>query len=397
MRKFSEIYFFLVAIFSILLLIYSILQYRDMKTVKKTAWSIFHAINIISIISAVISLFVYSRVIVDNRIDKLSLELGGLFIAAITIIFFLAIEIIGTIIYSIQKKKPGILIENIDLRKTTVAIMMLFAVFIVSVISSGIMVNCRDTSIFDIARNNSTQYLAQKYGKQDFVYEECNPDYVTYGILSKSFTGYNVMFKSQKYQTEFSVTTDEKGNVEEDCFIQNYFKDALNNYRNEEEFEALAQRTNAEVKEIENEINASKKIIEFEEIGSYELNGNDVLTKGLPVDYGKVPTKEEMFDVLKDYYMSNSLRFSFIEENLGEKTIKNYCDKIYDILKNKIKRGDFVSRFYYIVSVEDKDWDGGFIANVDGKKYFELNPENYPYNIDSLKEQADRNIYSPKN
>ena len=66
-------------------------------------------------------------------------------------------------------------------------------------------------------------------------------------------------------------------------------------------------------------------------------------------------------------------------------------------MKNKIKRGDFVSRFYYIVSVEDKDWDGGFIANVDGKKYFELNPENYPYNIDSLKEQADRNIYSPKN
>ena len=392
MRSVSEIYFLLASAASVFLFIYSIVMFKKYQDYKATHWSIFHSLNIISIIAAIASSYIYSSVIVNNQIDSLSLGLGGMFIAAITVVFFVVLGIVGKIIQVIQKRKAislGI-IKNSNLKIVSKAAIIILSSFIISVVLSGVLLTTRDTGISTIIEKNSTQYLNEKYGEQDFVYKGCEADYVTYGILSQSFTGYLATFKSEQYDTEFTVTTDEKGNVEKDCFIQNYFKEELNSYRNKEEFEELAKKTNEAVKLIENKINEDGKIVEFDEVGGYELDGNDVFTEGMPNDYGKVPTKEEMFTILENYYMANSLKFNFLEDNLDEKTIESYCDKIYDILKESLVNDEFVSRFYYKISVEDNKWESGFIADIGNKKYFEIDPKFSPYSVYNVKREISR-------
>ena len=386
---FSYVYFLLAAIASIILFVYLIVVFHNKKDYKATHWSIFHSLNIISIIAAIISFPLYSKVIVDKREDELGLFLLVMGMAAITVVFFVILEIAGIIVHLIQKRRAiGLELAKKPNRKVVcLSIIIILSTFIGTVISSAVFLSNRDAGIEKIVKSNSIEYLNEKYGEQDFVYEGYEIDYITGSFISKSFTGFLAKFKSNKYNTEFNVVTDEQGNVEEDSFISNYFGEELDCYSNKEEFEALQNRVNDAVNFIEDEINKEKKIVEFSEVGAYELDGNDVITDGLSKTYGKVPTKEEMFDVLQNYYMANSLKFHFLEDNLNREEIEIYCDRIHDILKKNLVNDEFVSRFYYKVSVENNEWDIGFIADIGNKKYFEMDPKFSPYSVSSIKKE----------
>ena len=175
---------------------------------------------------------------------------------------------------------------------------------------------------------NAINYLNKKYGNHDYKVVEIKKEYGYNGFI-QHLDCYIVYIKSSINSSLIHVEVDPNAEVSSDNLLYTYYGN-LNTVNN----------INEEVAKLQNYLNS---YVDVElEIDSYDTPYDDIVTD-IPLDYGKIPTRDELIDLINKNILSNYLII-----NVKENAIDN---KLYSIeeAENMLKNIKFGNGFTYTI------------------------------------------------
>ena len=238
-----------------------------------------------------------------------------IFVFAFGINFVLLIA--GLIIMAIVKKKMGKREEerknSFSIFKNIIIILLcnLFIMFFIPSMVHHIMVKNGERFIVD--------YLSQRYGNGNYKVVDVYKEYSNIGMFDKSLSGYCYEIKSSHMDSPFIVTIDKKITyVEDDYFIPVYFSEKLNlsyelfysDWYNSIEYDFNEfEEYILEIIEKQYSIGLNKyNIGDIYRDYVSSWNNIDGVTYSpnyymIPSTYGKVPTIDELIELIVVHYM----------------------------------------------------------------------------------------------
>lgn len=218
-----------------------------------------------------------------------------------------------------------------------------------------------DNEILDITLN----YLKTKYGNEEFELGEVEREFVDSGwIETDSLDCYEIDVVHRESHVEFDVIlpADLENNVEVDKIYDDFVSLYYEKAHNIDDLKSVsAIKRNA----FEDYLKLKNLNIDVSDDDYYIYNPEYVVSN----DYGRIPSKEEYFDLKINYYLRNEIRLT-IDQNelLGNDIESELKDYLYNLAGYIIDYYDDLDRFNiqcYYTSLDDVFYSGKLIINKD--------------------------------
>lgn len=288
--------------------------------------------------------------------------LGAFFQSMFFCMINLVIGVIGLIIQKLSKKKKFIKTLKKGITIKYILIVSVISFFII--FSQFIIKYTGNIKVDNKVKEETMVYLKDKYGSEDFEIIDIDREFVDSGWIETDRLEYyevNVLYKELNIEFNVELYVDDKRNIlrdsSEDWFLFAYYGKEFNdedfraegNYQKDLFFEYLKDKgLNVEV-----------------EMSDYYASGASS-EKILPRGYGKIPTKNEFYNLVIDYQLKHEMTI-VIDENelIGKDLQKELRDYLVNLASYIIDYYDVVDDYKINCkySKDDNVWKGNLNIN----------------------------------
>lgn len=329
------------------------------------------------------SLFLYCIYFLSNLF---SYDTGGwvqvaeLIISMFFCILNLIIGLISLIFQIISQKKNNF----IDTSKKGTKIKYIFIVFIISsiIIFGQFVIRYNEKNMIENDIIQETMiYLKEKYGTDDFKILEIDREFAENGFMETNHLqnyDIDVMYIPDKIKFSINLDVDSTRKVlresSNDTLISMYFDIYFTNNDFKNDGNIAKEKLSDYLKS--KELNVEILLKNY----PYSFITQDVLSN----DYGKIPTKTELYNILLDYYIKHKFKIKINEDEIKGSDIKSELRVYLITLSNYL-----IDYYNELDDFEiDCSYDGGTGNYFSGK--IKINKEYININVGSIEEKINR-------
>lgn len=322
------LYFLVLLIFESTLVIMSCTN-KDSGFLKKS-FGVF-----LGIILSLILYFIYAYTDVFSYDTGEWVTLRAVVISIIFAIANIIIGIISFILYKTLKNKYGDTSRKKDILKYFAIISIISFVIIGGQFSFKTVTKIK---IDNEIKLETIKYLKSKYGTDDFIIEKIDRDFADNGFISTdSLENYNikVIYRAKDIKFNVYLDVDDDRNLLVDSF-NDYFM--YYTYCDFDEFKDNAFETSIETTIDDLNIYLKEKGLNVlvDDYSRYTFFNESKFA--VPYNYGAIPTKEELYDMILDYHIKHEFKIvidsSEVDSSNLKVNIKNYLVKLSNILND---------------------------------------------------------------